>query len=614
MHYDKGSGSSAAGTRSKALPSFQNQPHAPPHGAAEALCLSVPHLYTVISHFAPNTNDIYKWRIARIHPTNMSMEDKKVLADIEVASVASDLESLNHSLSGEFKDEIFHHDEALASSLTSRHISMITLVGVFGTGLFLSSGGSLHTTGPVGVLLCYLFVGIVVMASQMAMTEAACLMPVTAGYVRHSEHFISEAAGFTMGWCDVYSNLIPNELSAVAVVMTYWTDLNPAIFIAVFSLEIVIVNSYNIRWYGEIEFFFGCLKIMLVMGLIISGLIIDLGGVLGQERIGFRYWKLKPFNWKYSDNSLGKFAAFWKTLSGVVYAYGGVQAIAMLSGEVKYPRRAIFRSAKRVFYRCFTMYMATVFVLTLIVPYNDPQIASSTGNAASSPFVVAMKRAGIRVLPHIINGVVLTSALSAANLQVVKASRTLYALAGKGQAPKILLTVNKHGLPYVAVGLACAFIPLAFMSASSSASTVFSWFQNITSSNILVNWILISLNHIFLMRAMKAQGYTRADLPYKFPGTVFASWFSLAMSVLFLFTAGFPNFIHGNFEISSFFSDYFIIPLTIVLFAFWTIFKKCKIIKPEDVDLKSLFQDIVDKPEPPFEKLHGWQYLTLLWA
>lgn len=538
-------------------------------------------------------------------------EDKKNTIAVDVASYASDVESLRSTAA---TDDIFHHDTKLASSLNSRHIGMITLVGVFGTGLFLSSGGSLATAGPVGVLLCYLFVGIVVLANQIALTEVACLMPVTAGYVKHSEHFVSEAAGFTMGWCDIYSSIMPNELSAVAVVMTYWSDLNPAVWIAVYSVVIVLVNSYNIRWYGEIEFFFGCLKIMLVIGLIIAGLVIDLGGVKGQDRIGFRYWKLGAFNWKYVDSGLGQFAAFWKTLSSVVYAYGGIQAIAMLAGEVTFPRRAIHRAAKRVFIRCFTMYLGTIFVLTLIVPYNDPKIASSTGNAAGSPFVVAMKRAGIKVLPHIINGVVLTSALSAANLQIVKASRTMFALASKGQAPKILLKVNKHGMPYVAVITSCCFLPLAFMSASNSASSVFSWFQSITSSNLLMNWILISVNHIFMTRALKTQGYSRNDLPYTFRGATFAAWFSLVMSVLFLLTAGFPNFIHGKFEFSSFFSAYFIIPLTIVLYTFWSLFKKSKIIRPEEVDLKALFQDVYNRPEPPYPKLKGWEYITLLWA
>lgn len=542
---------------------------------------------------------------------------EKVNGKVEVTSVASDVESLNIDRVKspiEELNEVFKHDEALASTLNSRHIAMISLVGVFGTGLFLSSGGTLSTAGPIGMLLAYFIVGIVVMASQMCITKVSCLMPVTASYVKHAEHFVSESAGFAMGWCEVYSLVMPSELSAVAVVMTYWSDVNAAVWITVFMILVIAVNSYKVRWYGEIEFFFGCLKILLVVGLVLTGLIIDLGGVPGQERLGFRYWKLRQFNYKYVDSSLGEFAAFWKTISSVVYAYGGVQAISMLSGEVKHPRRSIYRAAKRVFYRCFTMYMATVFILTLIVPYNDSSIASSTGNAAGSPFVIAMKRAGIRGLPHVINGVVLTSALSAANLGIIKGSRTLFALALKKQAPAIFLKVNRHGLPYAAVIFTCLFLLLAYMSSSSGASTVFSWFQAITSSNLLVSWILISTNHIAMTRAMKKQGYTRDQLPYRFPGTVYASWFSLAMSLLFLLTGGFPNFIKGNFEFSSFFSSYFIIPFFLLLYAGWAIYKRDKLLSPADVDLQSLFEDIENRPEPPFPKLHGWEYLTLLWA
>ncbi|KAK6460961.1 amino acid permease/ SLC12A domain-containing protein [Scheffersomyces coipomensis] len=529
--------------------------------------------------------------------------------------VESDIESLNYSSNNEEEKDYFFHENRLSSALKSRHIAMITLVGVFGTGLFLSSSVSLSTAGPVGMLLAYIMVGLVVGANQMCITEVACFMPVTSGYVKHSEHFIDEAVGFTMGWCDIYSSLIPNELSAVAVVMSFWSDLSPAIWITVFGLVVVLVNIYNIKWYGEIEFFFGCLKILLVVGLILTGLIIDLGGVPGQKRLGFHYWRDPgPFAEKYTTGSLGKFAGFWKCVSSVVYAYGGTQAISMLAGETEYPRRAIFRAAKRVFYRVFTMYLATVFILTLIVAHNDPAIATPNGTASGSPFVIAMERAGIKVLPHIINAVVLTSALSAANLQIVKASRTLFALATKKQAPAFFLRVNRNGLPWIAVGFACLFVPLCYMSVSSSASTVFSWLQNVTSSNILFNWIIISINHIYMTKALKAQGYTRKDLPYKFYGTEYAAWFSLFFAVLFLLTGGFPNFIHGNFEFSSFFTSYFIIPLSIILYAFWKLVMKSKYIKPEDVDLKSLFADIQNKPEPEYPKLKGWQLVTLLWA
>lgn len=537
----------------------------------------------------------------------MSLHEKDSKQVYETTAI-SDVESQTVS------ETLFGYEDKLSSALQSRHIAMITLVGVFGTGLFLSSGGSLYVAGPVGLLLCYIVIGIVVLASQMCATETACLMPVTFSYVKHAGYFTSDSFGFAVGWCNIYANIIPLELSAVALVMTYWTSVNPAVWIAVFGSVVIAVNAYNVRWYGEIEFFFGVLKITLIVGLILIGLIIDLGGVKGQDRIGFRYWKEGAFNYLFHDNSLGRFVAFWKTLDSVVYSYGGVQGIAMLAGELRYPRRAIYRAAKRVFFRCFFLYMATVFVLTLIVSSHDKLIASPTGNAAGSPFVIAIERAGIKVLPHIINAVVLTSALSAANLGIIGASRALYALASVKQAPKIFLRTNKKGMPYVGVIFCAAFIPLAFMSSSSAASTVFLWFQSITASLLLVNWITISINHIRMSKAMKVQGYLRSDLPYSFPGTVFASWFSLTASVILLLTNGFMNFVHGKFEFSSFFSSYFIIPLFSLLYLGYSIYSKSFIHDPKDVDLKTLFADVKDRPEPPYPKLKGWEYLLIIWS
>lgn len=506
----------------------------------------------------------------------------------------------------------FLHERKLAKGLKARHLGMIALVSVFGTGLFLSSGGTLANTGPVGMLLAYIFVGLVVGTSQMCVTECACLMPVTSGYIRHSEHFIDDALGFMMGWTDIYSSLIPNELSAVSVVMRYWTDLNPAFWITVFGVACVVINSYSVKWYGEVEFVFGILKASLIVILIITGLVIDLGGT--GDRIGFRYWiDPGPFNSLYTVGNLGKFAGFWKALSSVVYSFGGVQSICILAGEAEYPRRAIHKAAKRVFVRVFLLYLLAVFIITLIVPSNNDQIASPTGTASASPFVIAMQ-GHIKVLPHYINAIVCSSAFSAQSLSTIKGSRTLFALAAKGQAPKIFLKVNKKGLPYVAVIFSVSFIPLAYMSVSKGSNVVFSWFQKITSSNLLLNWTVIALNHIFMTRALKAQGYSRNDLPYKFRGTEYASYFSLFFSLLFLITGGFPNFIHGHFDFGDFFGSYFIIPLAIILYVLYKFIKKSKLKKPEEVDLANLFKDVELYPEPEYPKLKGWEYITLLWA
>ena len=471
------------------------------------------------------------------------------------------------------------------------------------------------TTGPVGMILAYVLVGTVVAANQVCMVETSCLFPATSSYIAHSEVFIDKALGFAWGMGSTYNAIIPSELTAISVIMTYWTDLNSAVFITVFGLFVVFTNIWNVRYYGEIEFFFGIIKLMLCAGLILVGLVIDLGGVEGQHRLGFQYWRNPgPFAEKFTTGSLGRFLGFWKAVSSVVYAFGGVQNITMLAGETEYPRRAIYRAGKRVLTRVLIIYFVMVFILSMIVPYTDTVIAHPNGTASGSPWVRAVQLAGIKVLPDIINAVVLTSALSAGNLGIIKVSRNLYALAAKKQLPSIFLKVNRNGLPWVSVAFGCAFLPLAYMTLDSSAANVFSWFQNITASDLLITWIAIASNHIALHKAMKVQGFTRHDLPYKFWIGKWCGYYSLFFSLLFLLTGGFSTFIHGYWAFSTLFSAYFIIPLTIVLFIFAKLVFKTRYIKPSEVKLRALFYDVQNRPEPPYKKLKGWEWLTLLWS
>ncbi|CAI5760150.1 unnamed protein product [Candida verbasci] len=435
-------------------------------------------------------------------------EDKKGV-NIEIAS-ASDLDSLKFSDEDEIEAEkIFGHDKSLAKSLNSRLLNTVALVGTIGTGLFLSSGGTLATTGPVGLVIAYLFVGSVVGANQICACEVSCLVPVTGGYIAHSNYLVDPALSFMLGWISVYSSILPTDLSASAVLMTYWSDLNPAVWITVFGIVTLLVNLFSVRVYTEFEFIFGILKLLLCIIFIITGLVIDLGGVPGQERLGFHYWKT-PFESRYVEGSVGKFLAFWKSVSSTVYAFGGLQTISFLAGECEYPRRAIYRASKRIFYRVFTLYILTIFIISLVANSRDPLIANPDGTAAGSAFVIAVQRAGIKGLPHFINAVVLTSSISATNLGPAETGRIMWSLASKGFAPKFFLKTNRFGLPWVGITFASMFLPLAYMSVDKTASTVFGWFQNITSSKLLVTWCIISINSIKLNSSLKSQGFSRS--------------------------------------------------------------------------------------------------------
>ena len=509
-----------------------------------------------------------------------------------------EIESVPSNVSGEERGVLEYDRTLLKQGLHQRHIQMLTLVGVFGTGLFLSSGGTLSKTGPVGILIGYLLVGIVVGCNQIAIAEVASFMPASASTIRHAEQFIDESAGFAFGWIAIYSAVLPSELSAAAVVMTYWTSISPAVFITIFGVLLVLSNLYSVRLYGEIEYFFGWLKIILIVIIIITSVVVVCGGGPNHHTIGFQYWRDPgPMAEYIFTGARGRMCGVWSAISSIVYAYGGVQNIAILAGETKNSRYAIFHGAKNIFVRIITLYLITVFCLTMIVPYNNPRIASGTGTAKSSPFVIAFTNAKIHVLPHIINAIVLTSAWSAGNLNMVDGSRSLFSLAAKNQAPKIFLKTTKRGVPYVGLGFVAMFLPLAYMSVSATSSTIFGWFQGLTSSNLLLRWILISANHIHMDRALKAQGYTRKNLPHSTRFGPFAAWFSGIMSLIFLLTGGYTNFITGHFEIESFFTSYFIIPLFLGLYTFWKLYKKTRYLRPEEVDLQSIFTDIEENPE-----------------
>jgi amino acid transporter len=299
------------------------------------------------------------------------------------------------------------------------------------------------------------------------------------------------------------------------VLFQFWTDLNPSVFIVIFILLTFLVGMSSIAYYGEIEFAFAMLKIFLIIGLIIFGLVLDLGGVSGVERIGFRYWKVPgPFVEHIASGSWGKFLGFWSVMINAVFSFAGVESIAMAAAETKNPRTAIPRACKRVFARVALFYVLAVLIVGMLVRSDDERLGEYAETAAQSPFVLAAAGAGIKAIPSIVNAVVITSAFSSSNQALLAGTRVLYSLALKGQAPKVFLRTTRWGIPYVCVLLSTAFMFLSFMSLSSSALTVFYWFLNLVGCGVLISWIAILTNHLRLCAALKKQGISRTELPW----------------------------------------------------------------------------------------------------
>ncbi|KAI5864053.1 proline-specific permease [Durotheca rogersii] len=507
---------------------------------------------------------------------------------------------------------------SLSRGLAQRHLSMIGIAGAIGTGLFLGLGGAIQTGGPLGALLGYAIVGLIVCSVTFALGEVSALLPVTGSFVRHAEFLVDPALGFAVGWNLVYGIAlsIPSEITAICVLFTFWTeDVSPAVYIVSFIALTFLVGIAFVRIFGEVEFVFALLKILLVVFLIILGIIIAAGGIPGTPAVGFKYWRDPgPFVEYVTTGRLGNFLGFWGVMTNAVFSFAGVESLAMAAAETRNPRRTIPRACKRIFARVLLFYMVAVFVVGLLVASNDPRLDDGSGTAAQSPFVIAASAAGIAAIPSVVNAVVITSAWSASNQALLAGTRVLFGLALKGQAPRFFLRTTSWGAPWACVLLYTVFMFLSFMSLSAGALTVFWWLVSLTAAGVLVSWSVILLNHIRLRLAMAKQGIPAERLPWQNWWTIYSSGFSLFMCILILLTSGFKVFTAGNWDASAFVSSYLDIPLVVSAYLIWKFVRKTKIPSLKSIPLEQAFQQAEEYPEDPEEKSQGWlRTVSWLW-
>lgn len=232
----------------------------------------------------------------------------------------------------------------------------------------------------------------------------------------------------------------------------------------------------------------------------------------------------------------------------------------------------------------------------MLVPYNSKPLAagikSGGSTAAASPFVVAIKLSGIKVLPGILNAAIMIFVFSAANSDLYIASRTLYGLAHENKAPAIFKKTDARGVPIYALGLSTCFCLLAFLGVNTDSYTVFGYFVNLVTMFGLLTWISILIAHIHFVNARKAQGIPNSALAYVAPLGKWGSIGALIFSILIAFFKGFALFCwhklgQKEFDTRTFVTTYLGIPLYFIMFFGYKFIMKTSLIKPEDADLYS---------------------------
>ncbi|KAB5535273.1 putative carnitine transport protein [Coniochaeta sp. 2T2.1] len=496
--------------------------------------------------------------------------------------------------------------------LRSRHIQLIGIGGTIGTALFVNIGKGIINGGPGSLFIAFTLWCTFILAITVSLAEMVTYLPISSPFIRFAGRYVDPAFGFAAGWNFFVfeAMMVPFEITACNVIIHYWSDVVPAGgIIAVIIVVYGLINILAVQWYGESEFWAALGKFLLIVGLIFFTFVVMLGGNPLHDRFGFRYWRDPgAFTELYYEGGLGRFVGFLSCLIQASFTIAGPDYVSMAAGEAENPRRVLPRAFNAVFYRLTAFFVLGSLAVGVLVPYDDKDMidafTSGKPGAAASPYVVAMNRLRIRVLPDIVNAMVLTAAFSAGNSYVYCASRSLFGLALEGKAPRFLTRCNRNGVPVYCVGSVLLIALLSFLQVSNSAAVVLSWFVSLVTASQLLNYSAIAVTYLCWYSALKAQGIDRRTLPYRSYCQPFAAWYAFVGCFVMTFVSGYTVFLPGKWDIPTFLFSYTMIGIWPVLYLGWKLLKKTTVWKSSEVDLTEGLKEIEDYhanyvPSPP---------------
>ncbi|MCJ1365867.1 glyceraldehyde-3-phosphate dehydrogenase 1 [Acarospora aff. strigata] len=485
----------------------------------------------------------------------------------------------------------------LQRKLKGRHLQMIAIGGSIGTGLFVGSGKALAGGGPASLLIAFGLIGVMLYCTVHALGEMAVLFPVAGSFSAYSTRFLDPAWGFAMGWNYALQWLIvlPLEIVAAAITVDYWeSSISNAVWVTLFLLGIVAINFFGVKGYGEAEFVFSIIKVIAVIGFIILGIILNCGGGPRGGYIGGRYWK-----------DPGAFHNGFKGLCSVfvtaAFAFAGTELVGLAAAETANPRKSLPTAVKQVFWRITLFYIVSLTLIGLLVPYTEPRLLSGTAasDAKASPFVIAIKNAGISGLDSVMNVVIMIAVLSVGNSSIYGSSRTLAALAEQNQAPKIFAYIDRKGRPLVSICLASVIGLLAYLAASDKAGEAFNWMLALSGLSSIFTWGSICLAHIRFRKGWRVQGHSLDELAFRSQPGVIGSWIGFLFNVLVLIAQFWTGFAPVGYKdmttqalVKNFFGAYLAFPVIFLFYIVYKVLYKTPFIRTHSMDLSTGIREL----------------------
>ncbi|MDR5001008.1 MULTISPECIES: amino acid permease [Brevibacillus] len=397
----------------------------------------------------------------------------------------------------------------LKRSMNSRHLFMISLGGVIGTGLFLGSGYTLSQAGPIGTILSFLVGGFIMYLTMLCLGELTVAMPVAGSFQTYMTRFVSPSLGFGVGWLYWlgWAVTVALELLSSGLLMQRWFPDSPVwMWCAIFGVLLFLLNALSARAFGESEFWFSSIKVSAII------LFIILGGAAMFGLIDMKNGQPAPMFSNFTSTSLlpHGITGLLMTMITVNFSFQGTELIGIAAGESKEPEKTIPKSIRATVWRTLVFFILAIAIVAGMIPHQQAGVIES-------PFVVVFDSIGIPYAADIMNFVVLTALLSVANSGLYAATRMLYSLSNEKMASRKLAIVNRKGIPMNALMITFAISLLSLLSGFFAEDTVFMVLLSIAGLGAQVGWISISASQLAFRRHYLRNGGKLEDLKFRTP-------------------------------------------------------------------------------------------------
>jgi amino acid transporter, AAT family len=422
-----------------------------------------------------------------------------------------------------------NNQQNLKKGLLPRHVQFIALAGMIGTGIFKGSSDTLNIAGP-SVVFTYLVGGLLLFIVMAALGEMALAFPNL-----NVQHLVNKAFGFRVsfivGWLYWINWILVTvvELLAAGSFLQFWLPDTPLWLLSLICASVIIgINLFQVKYYGEMEFWFAGIKILALVAFIVLGFLLLLGFIPSEVE--------NPIS-----NYTGHGGFFPHGISGmisaflvVMFSYGGAELIGVAVTETKDADKVLPKIIKGAVWRVIIFYVLPILIICGIMPWNKV-------SGVDSPFVQVFSTTGLPGAAHIMNFVLMTAVLSAANSGIYATSRTLFSMAQSGVAPKGLAKTSKKGIPLVGILITTVCILAGVYLAYITPGKIINYLMTIPGFTIMLIWICICAAQLKLRPTYKERPHFLVKgFPYT---TIFAI---ISLSVIFIGFLTSPSNLIGS--------------------------------------------------------------------